>query len=104
MFKDTKSVFTVHNNAFDYKFDADLQSKAKAMDVSDEALAHLHSADFEGFVKIGCAYADAVIKADDQCSASLNEIFNNAPKRVELNEQDENFSESYYNLYTDLMN
>jgi starch synthase len=103
MFKDTKSVFTVHNNAFDYKFDADLQIKAKAMDVSDEALAHLHSADFEGFVKIGCAYADAVLKADDHCSESLNQIFNDAPKRVELDEQAEKFSESYYNLYTDLM-
>ena len=103
MFKDTKSVFTVHNNAFDYKFDADLHNKAKAMDVSDEALAHLRSNDFEGFVKIGCAYADAVLKADEHCSESLNQIFNNAPKRVELDEQDEKFSESYYNLYTDLM-
>ncbi|CAG5007005.1 Glycogen synthase [Dyadobacter sp. CECT 9275] len=103
MFKDTKSVFTVHNNAFDFKFDADLQSKAKAMDVSDEALAHLHSADFEGFVKIGCAYADAVLKAEENCGDSLNQIFNEAPKRVQLDEQDEKFSESYYNLYTDLM-
>ena len=103
MFKDTKSVFTVHNNAFDYKFDDDLMSKAKAMDVSDEALAHLHSADFEGFVKLGCAYADAVVKAEEHCSASLNQIFNDAPKRVELDEEEGKFSESYFNLYTDLM-
>jgi len=103
MFKDTKSVFTVHNNAFDYKFDDDLMSKAKAMDVSDEALAHLHSADFEGFVKIGCAYADAVVKAEEHCSDSLNQIFNDAPKRVELDEEEGKFSESYFNLYTDLM-
>ena len=103
MFKDTKSVFTVHNNAFDYKFDDDLMSKAKAMDVSDEALAHLHSADFEGFVKIGCAYADAVVKAEEHCSDSFNQIFNDAPKRVELDEEEGKFSESYFNLYTDLM-
>ena len=64
-------------------------SKAKAMDVSDEALAHLHSADFEGFVKIGCAYADAVVKAEEHCSDSLNQIFNDAPKRVKLDEEDE---------------
>ena len=104
MFKDTKSVFTVYNNAFSYKFDTDLLNKAKAMDVSDEALAHLHSADFEGFVKLGCAYADAVLKADEKCSESLNQIFNDAPKRVELAEENENFSEAYYNLYTDLVN
>ncbi|GAB2779626.1 glycogen/starch synthase [Rhabdobacter roseus] len=104
MFKDTKSVFTVYNNAFSYKFDTDLLNKAKAMDVSDEALAHLRTADFEGFVKLGCAYADAVVKADEKCSDSLNQIFNDSPKRVELAEEDENFSEAYYNLYTDLVN
>ena len=103
MFKDTKSVFTVYNNAFNYKFDADLLSKAKAMDVSDEALAHLSSADFEGFVKLGCAYADAVIKADETISGSLNQIFNDSPKRVDLVEEDSNFSEAYYNLYNDLV-
>jgi starch synthase len=103
MFKDTKSVFTVHNNAFSYKFDADLLNKAKAMDVSDEALAHLNSADFEGFVKLGCAYADAVLKADETISGSLNQIFNDSPKRVDLVEEDSNFSEAYYNLYNDLV-
>ena len=52
MFKDTKCVFTMYNNAFNYKFEGAILEKAKAMDVSDEALAHLRSADFEGFVKI----------------------------------------------------
>lgn len=104
MFKDTKSVFTVHNNAFSYKFDDDLLSKAKAMDVSDEALAHLRSADFEGFVKLGCAYADAVIRVDENISDSLNQIFNESPKRVNLDEEEATFSEAYYNLYNDLVN
>lgn len=104
MFKDTKSVFTVHNNSFSYKFDDDLLSKAKAMDVSDEALAHLRSADFEGFVKLGCAYADAVIRVDENISDSLNQIFNDSPKRVNLDEEEAKFSEAYYNLYNDLVN
>jgi starch synthase len=104
MFKDTKSVFTVHNNAFSYKFDDDLLNKAKAMDVSDEALAHLRSADFEGFVKLGCAYADAVIRVDGNISDSLNQIFNESPKRVNLDEEEATFSEAYYNLYNDLVN
>ncbi len=104
MFKDTKSVFTVYNNGFDYKFDHDIVNKAKAMDVSDEALSHLHSADFEGFIKIGCVYADAVIKADDNMSASLQGIINELPKRVNLDEEDENLSEAYYNLYNNLVN
>ncbi len=104
MFKDTKSVFSVYNNAFTYKFDADILNKAKAMDVSDEALAHLRSADFEGFIKLGCAYADAVIKADETLSESINQIINDIPKKFELDEEDENFTEAYYNLYNDLVN
>lgn len=103
MFKDTKCVFTVYNNSFNYKFEGDILDKAKAMDVSDEALAHLRSADFEGFIKIGCAYADAVVKADDDFSDSLNRIFDELPERkLELVEEDENFTDTYYNLYNEL--
>ena len=104
MFKDTKSVFTVYDNAFPYKFEDDIVSKAKALDVSDEALAHLRSADFEGFVKIGCVYSDAVIKAGDTMSDSLHEIVNEIPKPVCLNEEQENVSEAYYDLYNNLVN
>jgi len=104
MFKDTKSVFTVYNNAFSYKFDADLLNKAKAMDVSDEALAHLRTADFEGFIKLGCAYADAVVKVDEDYSEELNQLLDESPKRVDLVDEDENLSEAYYNLYNGLVN
>ncbi len=104
MFKDTKCVFTVYNNGFDFKFNDDILEKARAMDVSDEALAHLRSADFEGFIKIGCAYADIVVKADDDFSESLNQILNELPERkLEQVEEDENFTETYYNLYNELV-
>lgn len=104
MFKDTKSVFTVYNNSFNYKFDADILNKAKAMDVSDEALAHLHSADFEGFIKIGCAYSDAVVKADENIGEILNQIVDAQPKDICLEEDENNFSEAYFNLYSNLVN
>jgi starch synthase len=103
MFKDTKCVFTAYNNSFNFKFEDDILEKAKAMDVSDEALAHLRSADFEGFVKIACAYADVVVKADDDFSESLNQILDELPERkFALVEEDENFTEAYYNLYNEL--
>lgn len=104
MFKDTKCVFTAYNNSFSFKFDDDILEKAKAMDVSDEALAHLRSADFEGFIKIACAYADVVVKADDDFSESLNQILDELPERkFALVEEDENFTEAYYNLYNELV-
>src|SRR5690606_29764844 len=81
MFKRTRCVFTVYDNAFNYKFDTDIINKAKAMDVSDEALSHLRSADFEGFIKLGCAYSDAVIKAGDiNSDSSLHEIMSQIQK------------------------
>jgi starch synthase len=103
MFKDTKSVFTVYNNGFDYTFDPAIIEKAKAMDVSDEALAHLRSADFEGFIKIALAYSDAVVKADGDFSESLNKILNELPERkLEVLEEDKDLSDTYYDLYNEL--
>lgn len=104
MFKDTKSVFTIYNNSFDHRFNqAELIEKAKMMDIDDEMLAHLKSADFEGFIRLGCAYADAVVKAEDEVSESLNAILNDIPEhKLGGTEDDEDFANRYYNLYTQL--
>jgi len=103
MFKDAKSIFSVYNKAFSYRFDSNLVEKAKAMDVEDAMLAHLRSADFEGFIRMGCAYADVVVKADEAFSESLNHILNDLPeKKIELTEEDEHVAERYFNLYTEL--
>lgn len=103
MFKDAKSVFSVYNNAFSYRFDADVIEKAKALDVDEDMLKHLKSADFEGFIRIGCAYADVVVKAEEDYSESMNSILNDLDdKKVELSEEDTEVAERYYNLYTEL--
>lgn len=103
MFKDTKSVFSVYNNSFSFQFDGSLVEKARAMDVDDRMLSHLKSADFEGFIRVGCAYADVVVKADEDFSESLNLIVNDLPeKKVELTEEDDDVAERYYTLYTEL--
>lgn len=104
MFKDTKSVFTIYNNSFEHQFNQEeLIEKAKMMDIDDEMLAHLKSADFEGFIRLGCAYADAVVKAEDEVSESLNTILNDIPEhKLGGTEDDEDFANRYYNLYTQL--
>jgi len=106
MFKDTKTVFTVYNNSFSHKFDGNLLSKVKMMDIEDQMLQNLKSADFEGFVKIGMEYADIVIKAEEAFSESLNILFNEfeSNKKIDFIETDDNFTESYYNLYNELVN
>jgi starch synthase len=104
MFKDTKSVFTVYNNAFEHRFNAaDLVEKAKMMDIDDAMLAPLETGDFTGFIKIGCSYADAVVGANETENDSLTAILNEiAEHKLDLAEA-ENVTDRYFNIYTQLV-
>ncbi|MEZ0611013.1 glycogen/starch synthase [Fibrella sp. WM1] len=105
MFKDTKSVFTVYNNAFEHRFNAsDLVEKAKMMDIDNTMLSHLESGDFTGFIKIGCAYADAVVDAGETENESLTAILNEiAEHKLDLAQAETNVTDRYYNIYTQLV-
>jgi starch synthase len=103
IFKNTKSVFTVYNNVFDHKFTEDMIPKAKMMDISDENLANLRSRDFQGFIKIGCEYADVVVKANEELRDDIESIVDEAAeKKIEAQIEDENITDTFYNLYTEL--
>jgi starch synthase len=105
IFKNAKCVFTVYDNAFSHKFGNDLLEKVKMIDIEDSMLSSLESADFEGFVKVGMEYADAVIKSESQFTNGLNEVLKqiSAEKKVDTIEKDDNFLDSYYNLYNELV-
>ncbi len=104
IFKNTKSIFTVYNNVFEHKFGDDMFPKVKMMDISDENLANLRSADFLGFIKIGCQYADVVVKANEALNENVNTAVNEiAEKQIDASINDANVTETYYNLYTELV-
>ena len=74
------------------------------MDVSDEALANLRSADFEGFIKIGCQYADSVVNANEDMNEKLSTILNEIKaNKIEAGIEDNDVTETYFNLYTELV-
>jgi starch synthase len=104
IYKHTKSVFAVYNNYFSHKFDQDITAKAKMLDIDDKMLKPLESADFEGFIKIGVEYADAVIKADEPNNESMAALLTIVEKSNKMNyfAGKEDFVDAYYNLYTDL--
>lgn len=104
LFKNTKTVFTVYNNAFTHKFNGDLLEKVKMLDIEDSMLTPLKSGDFEGFIKTGIEYADAAIKAEDKYSESLNKLFSHAEesKKIDTIDKDTDYLDSYYNLYNEL--
>lgn len=104
IFKDTKSVFTIHNNRFSHKFKEDIIQKAKMFDIDDQILKPLQTADFEGFLRIALQYSDAVISGEavDGLNNLLTEI---QPKRsLAIESENEDNSEHYYNLYNELVN
>jgi starch synthase len=104
IFKNAKTVFTVYNNIVSHKFSNDLIDKVKMIDIEDSMLDNLKSADIEGFIKIGIEYADAVIKAEEEFSESLNSLFSECTsmKKIDTIEKD-NLVDSYYNLYNELV-
>ncbi len=107
MFKHTKTVFTVYNSFFPHKFDEqDLLEKVKMIDIEDGMLSHLKTADYSAFIRTGMAYADVVIKSEERVSDKLTQLFEEFDEKkinyIEPN--DDNFSESYYNLYNELFN
>ncbi len=103
LFKNTKSIFTVYNNVFDHKFTQDMIPKAKMLDISDENLANLRSRDFQGFIKIGCEYADVVVNANEDLDEEIANIVNESgDKKINAQIEDENITEQFFQLYTEL--
>ncbi len=105
IFQNTKSVFTVYNNSFDYKFNEDLINKVKMLDIEDSMLTNLESGDFEGFIKIGIEYSDCVIKSEEDLEDSVSKLFDRIPedKKVDTIDKEDDYLESYYNLYHELV-
>ena len=106
IFQNAKTVFTVYDTKFNHSFGGGLMEKAKMIDIEDEMIETLKKGDYEGLMKIGMEYSDAVIKASDDLNEELNRLFrgiDEKDKRVNTIEKGENFTESYFELYNELI-
>jgi len=104
IFKESKTVFTIYGNNFSHKFGADLLDKVKMIDIDDSMLGPLKTADYEGFIKMGVEYADAVNVSNEEKTESFKKLMADmSDKRIETIENGENAEESYYNLYNELV-
>ncbi len=103
IFKKAKCVFSVYDNKFSHTFDESIKDKVKMLDVEDNMLGNLESANYEGLIKLGMEFSDAVIKAED--SSDINALFSDASKekKPESIEQEEQFLDSYFDLYNELV-
>lgn len=106
VFKSAKSVFTVYNNPFNHKFIPEiLMGKAKMLDIDEDMMHNLKSADFHGFIKMGIQYSDVILKGQEDLSPDILELFCEfeKEKKIDLIAEDENFSDSYFNMYNELV-
>lgn len=101
LFVNTKCVFTVYNNNFSHKFKGNLIDMVKMLDIDDSMLTTLKSADYDGFIRLGIEYSDVVIKAEKNL-AGLENLFQNGNK-VETIDKDDDFTDSYFKLYKELV-
>jgi starch synthase len=102
LFKNAKTVFTIYDNSFTHKFKDDIMDKVKMLDIEDKMLGNLKTADYEGFIKMGMEFSDAVIVAGE--NKKLDSLFKDMkPKKVETFGKDSDYTESYYNLYNELV-
>ncbi len=104
IFKESKTVFTMYDNKFSHKFGDDLLDKVKMIDIDDSMLHPLKTADYDGFIKMGVEYADAVINGNEESSDSLKKLIAAmTDKQINTIDRDENFEESHFNLYNELV-
>ena len=74
------------------------------LDIEDSMLNSLKTADYEGFIKLGMQFSDAINYAREESTDSFKKLVDEISneKRVDSIEK-ENFEESYFNLYNELV-
>lgn len=102
VFKNAKSVLSMYNKPFDYRFEGNLMEKVRMMDIDDEMLAPLEQGSCSSFVEIGLKYADLVVRGGEPLETELENLFKDHSKLENL-EPSEDSIEQYYQLYNDLV-
>ena len=103
IFQKAKSVFSVYNNRFDFKFEDSIVEKAKMLDIEDSMLEDFSSANYDGFIRTGMNYADVVVHANNFEDEALEVLLKENNTSVEKVAADEESIENYYELYSDLI-
>ena len=76
--------------------------KVRMLDIEDNMMGHLKTGDYEGFIKLGAQWSDVVNVAGDgkKLEGLVKKI---KEKKVASIEKNEDYTEEFYNLYTELV-
>jgi starch synthase len=104
LFKDSKIIFSVFNNDFEHTFTENVAEKAQMPEITEEMLKNIKTNDFTGFIKLGMQYSDKILKAEEDLSEKINEVFNEFPEKtigfIESNVEFQQFFDFYTELAT----
>lgn len=100
LFKDSKVLYTIYNNAIPQKFSDNLIQKAMIQDLNEKMLEGLKSADYEGFTKIGTQYADRVTLANNEVKPQLNGTLDDVAH--EIIENGDDLIDKYEEIYQEM--
>ena len=102
IFKGAKVISSLFDNEFPHKFNPDeIFEKVRLDGIEDSMLGSIASADYEGFMKIGIEYSDAIITTQEDKIEIFNKIINDLPDK-NLRYIAENDIDAYNVLYTEM--
>lgn len=106
MFRNTKTVFTLYNNAFESKLDKNFLRKTNIDQQLNEAASAFDRNDYIGICRGGIALSDVVTKGDPNVDGALEEFVskNNKQGHYYNTEEVDSFIENYNQLYATLFN
>jgi starch synthase len=99
IYKDSKTIFSPHNSAFDFTFsNDDLLEKVKIGDLDEAHLGSLATSDYHAFIKIGAEFADRVVSLENVDNTRIQSIIDEYKEKTHQNiaENDLDFFEKAY--------
>jgi starch synthase len=99
IYKDSKTIFSPHNSAFDFTFSKDdLFEKVKIGDLDEAHLGSLATSDYHAFIKIGAEFADKVVSLENVDNTRIQSIIDEYKEKTHQNiaENDLDFFEKAY--------
>ena len=99
LFKKSKVILTLYNNAFSQKLSQGLQEKARMVGIEERALAPLATADLRGLIQTGVQHSDRVFKAEPLEDEAFKGVLKEEVLYIKNNEAG---LAACYNLYKEL--
>lgn len=102
LFKNSKIVYSVFNNDFNHTFKENVAEKATMPGITGEMLKNIKTNDFTGFLKLGMQYSDKILKAEENLSENINELFNEFPEKTIGFIESTTAFQQFFDFYTEL--